>query len=88
MALVPRELRESSGYWVYYLPESHYVGMTNNLAVRLSTHKGRDGRCVDNYKLLYHCDCPKTAAYHEALFQSVLGMEGLNGSQNHKRKQQ
>lgn len=64
-------------YVVYYIPSHHYVGMTNEPGSRMQYHKGT-GKNVDEYKVLYACECRKEAKYHEALFQSVLGMEGLS----------
>ena len=64
-------------YYVYYLPNENYCGITDYLEKRITTHK-KNGKNVDNYRLLYCSTDKKEAAYHEILFQSVLAMEGLS----------
>ncbi len=40
------------GYFsVYYLPEEHYVGMTNSLQKRLGVHK-RSGRTTEGFEVV------------------------------------
>ena len=39
-------------YTVYYLPEHHYVGMTNALRNRLREHRGRNGRITEGYEII------------------------------------
>ena len=71
--------KRKNGYWVYYLPDYHYCGTTSDMKQRMHLHK-QQGRplAVDNHRALFHCDDRKEAAYKEAMFQSVLAMEGLN----------
>ena len=64
-------------YLVYYLPEENYVGMTQYPTKRISNHR-RKGKNVDGWRVLYCSNDKMEAGYHEALFQSVLGMKGLN----------
>ena len=51
-----KEYRDSKlgQYYIYYLPEEHYVGMTNEIARRISHHK-RDGKIVDGHEVLGTC---------------------------------
>tara|TARA_R110000751_G_scaffold15683_1_gene50572 strand:+ start:603 stop:944 length:342 start_codon:yes stop_codon:yes gene_type:complete len=63
-------------YYVYYLPNENYCGITDYLTRRLSKHK-RVGKNIENYHVLYISRDKKQAAYHEALYQSTLCMEGL-----------
>lgn len=45
-------LKKCDGYfYVYYLPEEHYVGMTNNLYHRMRTHR-LQGRHVKDVEIL------------------------------------
>ena len=45
-------LHELDGYfYVYYLPEEHYVGMTNCVHKRIK-HHSFSGKIVDNYEIL------------------------------------
>jgi hypothetical protein len=45
-------LKEWDGYfYVYYLPEEHYVGMTNRVDRRIKYHD-YSGKIVDNYEIL------------------------------------
>lgn len=72
-----RKARQTGGYFVYYLPAEHYCGIATDLTSRISWHKHK-GKNTDNYKVLFHSFDKKEAAYNEALFQSVLAIEGLN----------
>ena len=64
-------------YLVYYLPEEHYVGITSNPWSRMRKHKN-GGRNISKWRVLYSCKTKKEAGYIEAMFQSVLGINGLN----------
>ena len=45
--------RYKSGYYtVYYLPEHHYVGMTNALKNRLQEHRSKNNRITDGYEII------------------------------------
>ena len=72
-----RERETKQGFFVYYLPNEHYCGFSNRLKTRINRHKV-EGRDVDGWKVLYHSFDKADAAYHEALFQSTLGINGLN----------
>jgi len=39
-------------YTVYYLPEHHYVGMTNALKNRLQEHRSKNNRITDGYEII------------------------------------
>ena len=39
-------------YTVYYLPEHHYVGMTNALRNRLQEHRSRNNRLTEGYEII------------------------------------
>ena len=73
-----REERKTGGWFVYYIPSIHYCGITKDLYSRESYHRTVNGTDTDGLRVLYHSMNGKDAAYHEALFQATLGMEGLN----------
>jgi hypothetical protein len=73
-----RRPKKQDGYFVYYLPEEHYCGITNNLSGRESSHRNTENRNTENMMVLFHSMDRSIAAHHEAMFQSVLGMNGLN----------
>ena len=64
-------------YVVYYLPEEHYCGHTNNVSYRIADHKNKHGRDITGWKILYTTKTKKEAIYYEALFCSTLGIDGL-----------
>ena len=69
--------RKERYYCVYYLPEEHYCGFSIELLRRIGEHR-RAGKNVDGWRILYYSKDKTEAAYHEALFQSVLSINGLN----------
>ena len=71
-----RYIEETNGYAVYYLPEEHYVGLTNNIRSRMNDHKKR-GKCVDGYEILCVCESPIDAHLYETMFHQ----RGYNGFQ-------
>lgn len=64
-------------YSVYYLPKEHYCGMTDYLDERMRLHKSR-GMNTEGWRVLYCTEDEIDCRYHEALFQSTLGMRGLS----------
>jgi hypothetical protein len=70
------KVKKDGYYYVYYLPEEHYCGITNSLVNRMIDHR-KKGKNTDNYRILYSSKDKKDACYHEALFQSTLAIEGL-----------
>ena len=70
-------------YVVYYLPKEHYCGHTNNIQYRLSAHRRKNNRDTDGWIILYCCETKVEAAHVEAMYQSVLGMNGLNFRNNY-----
>ncbi len=61
---------------LYYLPEEHYVGLSNNLRRRLAKHK-RMGKITDGYEVIGYFERHVDAHYLETLFH----MRGYNGYQ-------
>ena len=78
-------------YYVYYLPLHNYCGVTRVLMPRLYNHVAGSGYGnhkydITGWRILYSSPNQKDAHYHEALFQSVLAMEGLDIRMNKKQK--
>ena len=46
-----RRSQKDGLHYVYYLPEEHYVGITNYVANRISQHR-RGGKLTDNHEVL------------------------------------
>ena len=69
--------RETGGYAVYYLPEEHRVGFTNNVRDRMWSHK-RNGLVVEGYEVVGVYDCPIQAH----LTETILHTMGYNGFQH------
>jgi predicted GIY-YIG superfamily endonuclease len=71
--------RSKSLYYVYYLPEHNYCGITIDVDQRMRDHRRvRNSKDTTGMRILFISDNKKEAAYHEAMFQSVLCMEGLS----------
>jgi hypothetical protein len=70
-------LEETNGYAVYYLPEEHYVGFTNNIRQRMNDHNKR-GRSSYGYEILCICESPIDAHLYETMFHQ----RGYNGFQH------
>lgn len=70
------KIKKDGCYYVYYLPQEHYCGITNSLISRMIDHR-KKGKNTNDYRVLYSSENKKDACYHEALFQSTLAIEGL-----------
>ena len=62
------------GYTVYYIPEEHYVGISNNPINRMSKHKHL-GKIIDGWEVLYSFENPILAH----LMETRLHLMGYNG---------
>jgi hypothetical protein len=71
------KLKRLDYYLLYYIPSHHYIGITNEPTSRFNYHK-RTGKEIEDIKILYTCESRKDIKYMEAMFQSVLAMEGLS----------
>ena len=63
-------------YIIYYLPLEHYVGITNNPNYRMSGHR-KHGKDTTGWRVLQTTKTKHEAKYIEALFASVLAINGL-----------
>lgn len=61
-------------YFVYYLPEEHYIGFTYNIKERMYKHK-QDGRITEGFEVIGQYKHPAAALMIEAAFH----LHGYNG---------
>ena len=67
-------------FHVYYLPEEHYIGVTNDLPSRMSRHRRKYNRHTDNMELLASFERRVDAAW----FEVMLHQRGYNGFNNYQ----
>jgi len=65
-------------HYVYYLPEHHYVGMTNNIDTRIYQHGQIHNRITEGYEIVGVYDTAIEAHYIETLLH-LMGYEGFRG---------
>ena len=63
-------------YHVYYLPEEHYVGMTDCLSKRLTGHKNA-GRIIEGVETIARFERAVDARWFEAMFHQ-RGYQGFH----------
>jgi len=71
-----RDNMKSGKYYVYYLPEEHYIGITDHPKGRISRHK-YVGKITDCWEIVAEFDNPFDAVILEAEFHR----RGYNGFQ-------
>lgn len=64
-------------YIVYYLPEEHYVGITNQPKQRIADHESHHKRNISGWKVLYCCKDKYEARIIENRFHD-MGFYGLS----------
>ena len=69
--------RDDKTYYVYYLPEEHYAGITFMLSDRMVTHR-QHGMNTEGCKILAEYKDKAEARHHENLLHSWMGMNGIN----------
>ena len=67
-------------YSVYYLPEEHYVGMTNAPLNRIQRHKS-DGKDIEGFTVLREFNNPFDAHIYETQWHSI-GARGFHMKYN------
>lgn len=67
---------ERKFWYVYYLPEEHYIGVSKGIKDRMHRHK-KLGKITDNYEIIYKHEHPAACLMVEALFHFI----GYNGCQ-------
>ena len=73
---------KSKEYSLYYLPEDHYVGVTNQISLRLINHKIK-GKHILEYEIIGVFKSKKEALRTERYLHSI----GYNGSQQNNYNQ-
>lgn len=63
-------------YYVYLLPDTKYIGMTDCILHRMRSHKGK-GKNTTGYKVMFKSKNVKITALVELLFH-IFGYNGFN----------
>ena len=66
---------KSNKYYMYYLPEEHYIGITNYPKNRKAQHSSK-GKITEGMEIVAEYNNPKLLVLHEALMHYI----GYNGS--------
>lgn len=69
------DFKSKKMYYLYYIPEEHYIGVSNDPKRRMQNH-GAKGKITDNWEVFFESSNPRLVAYYEALFHLI----GYNGS--------
>lgn len=63
---------KKDGYhYVYYLPEEHYVGVTDNVKYRMYSHKSNFSRHTNDVEIVHKTPCRKEAELVESKLHSI-----------------
>ena len=69
-------LQQLTGYfYLYYLPEEHYVGITNNMYVRMKHHKYKN-KYIEDVEIIAKFERQVDAHLYETKLHS-MGYEGF-----------
>ena len=72
-----------SHYTVYYLPEHHYIGMTNHIKSRMQQNR-KKGRITQGYEIVGKYNTPVEAHLVETSLH-LLGYEGFHYYETKRR---
>ncbi len=72
-----RQKRKEGYTYVYYLPEEHYVGITNHMTNRMSYHKSH-GRLINDYEIIAKFERMVDAMW----FETMLHQRHYNGGRS------
>ena len=64
---------------VYYLPEHHYVGVTDCLYTRLKNHRNNSNRVTEGYEIIYTAKDVTEARAVERYMHYEMGYNGKHG---------
>ena len=64
---------------VYYLPEHHYVGVTDCLYTRLKNHRNNSNRVTEGYEIIYNAKDMTEARAVERYMHYEMGYNGKHG---------
>ena len=84
-----RDSKKDGEWYVYYLPEEHYVGVTSLIEDRIKVHQ-RQGNIIDGYEIIAKYNHPALALMVEALFHycdyNGCALNKKNGKKNATRQ--
>tara|TARA_R110002072_G_scaffold301120_1_gene480063 strand:+ start:488 stop:937 length:450 start_codon:yes stop_codon:yes gene_type:complete len=66
-------------YTMYYIPQHHYIGVTNQPKRRLSAHR-EVGKDTEGWEVVYTFKTKREALDMERKFHDVLGYNGKNAN--------
>lgn len=72
-------------YTVYYLPEHHYVGMTNAVKTRMEEHRSKHNRITEGYEIIATFERAVDAHLFETKLHA-MGYEGFYYKNRNKHK--
>ena len=67
--------KKTKFYSLYYLPEMHYIGITNQLELRMINHRCLD-RITEGYEVICTFETKRKALDAERLIQDTYGYNG------------
>jgi hypothetical protein len=56
---------------MYYLPEHHYVGVTNSIDLRMKGHRSSHNRYTDDVEIICKFDTREEAIHYERILHSI-----------------
>ena len=77
MSARKRAKKKTTFYSLYYLPEMHYIGVTNQLQVRMWNHNCL-GRITEGYEVICTFETKREALDAERFIQDTYGYNGKN----------
>ena len=73
--------KKATHFSVYYLPEEHYVGVTNQIDLRMNNHSCK-GKITSGWEIIFESDYKSEALMVERFFHSI----GYNGATYQSKK--
>lgn len=73
-----KEKKKTSFYSLYYLPEEHYIGVTNQLDLRMLNHRCK-GKVTEGYEVIMNTHTKREALNIERRFHK-FGFRGGNAN--------
>jgi len=69
-----KDSKKDGTYYLYYIPEEHYVGITNYLSARMSKHKHYN-KLTEGFEII----CAFKSQKQAHLYETLLHCMGYNG---------
>ena len=70
-----RKNNKDGYHYVYYIPEHHYIGVSNFVKHRMYRHNNDHKRIIDGFEIVYKTKCRKEAELVESKLHS-MGYQG------------